>query len=162
MGGRDGADPTRVRAPAPCNVDRFPFLCLHVTSIRLPSWQPLCSCPAPSMPAPRHGPSPSLGAHSIRAPAPALTHRPLKPTAGNPRRLTLERCGRARRGIILRSVNAVALASLLSIGAVERPKGLGVQDYGGGVKTLALCPPSPNCISTAEELNDIGHYVPPL
>ena len=67
-----------------------------------------------------------------------------------------------RRGFILRSVNAVAIASLLSIGAVERPKGLGIQDYGGGVKTLALCPPTPNCISTAEELNDIGHYVPPL
>jgi uncharacterized protein (DUF1499 family) len=64
--------------------------------------------------------------------------------------------------LILRSVNAVAIASLLSIGAVERPKGLGVQDYGGGVATLALCPATPNCISTAEELNDIGHYVPPL
>lgn len=33
---------------------------------------------------------------------------------------------------------------------------------GGGVRTLGLCPPSPNCISTAEELNDIGHYAPPL
>jgi hypothetical protein len=34
------------------------------------------------------------------------------------------------------------------------------QDYGGGLKTLALCPPSPNCISTAEEANDPQHYVP--
>jgi hypothetical protein len=33
---------------------------------------------------------------------------------------------------------------------------------GGGVRTLGLCPPTPNCISTAEELNDIGHYAPPL
>lgn len=33
---------------------------------------------------------------------------------------------------------------------------------GGGVRTLGLCPPSPNCISTAEELNDIGHFAPPL
>lgn len=35
------------------------------------------------------------------------------------------------------------------------------QDYGGGVKTLALCPSSPNCVATSEELNDPTHYVPP-
>ena len=34
------------------------------------------------------------------------------------------------------------------------------QDYGGGLRTLALCPPTPNCISTAEEANDPAHYVP--
>jgi hypothetical protein len=33
---------------------------------------------------------------------------------------------------------------------------------GGGARSLGLCPPTPNCISTAEELNDIGHYAPPL
>ena len=27
--------------------------------------------------------------------------------------------------------------------------------------TLGLCPRTPNCISTAEEANDPGHYVPP-
>ena len=52
------------------------------------------------------------------------------------------------------------LASLLNIGAAPRPSGLGVLDYGGGVQTLGLCPPSPNCISTAEEANDPEHYVP--
>jgi uncharacterized protein (DUF1499 family) len=52
------------------------------------------------------------------------------------------------------------LGSLLSIGASPRPSGLGVLDYGGGVQTLGLCPPSPNCISTAEEANDPEHYVP--
>ncbi len=34
------------------------------------------------------------------------------------------------------------------------------QDYGGGVKTLALCPSTPNCIATSEEANDPTHYVP--
>jgi len=52
------------------------------------------------------------------------------------------------------------LGSLLNIGAAPRPSGLGVLDYGAGVKTLSLCPPSPNCISTAEEVNDPDHYVP--
>lgn len=27
--------------------------------------------------------------------------------------------------------------------------------------SLALCPPTPNCIATSEEFNDPGHYVPP-
>lgn len=36
----------------------------------------------------------------------------------------------------------------------------GLQDYGGGLRTLSLCPPTPNCISTAEEANDPQHYVP--
>lgn len=46
-------------------------------------------------------------------------------------------------------------------GAVERPKTLGIQSYGPDVATLGLCPPTPNCISTAEEMNDPGHYVAP-
>lgn len=79
------------------------------------------------------------------------------------------------------------LASILSIGAAPRPRNLGLQDY-GSFKTVNLCPPTPNCISTAEvgrepdiriresgegrsdknsllttqEANDFGHYVPPL
>eukprot|EP00887_Chlorella_sp_A99_P000451 scaffold17.g451.t1 len=28
------------------------------------------------------------------------------------------------------------------------------------IRALNLCPPSPNCISTAEEANDLSHYVP--
>ena len=35
----------------------------------------------------------------------------------------------------------------------------GLSDY-GEFKSLSLCPPSPNCISTAEEANDMTHYVP--
>lgn len=65
--------------------------------------------------------------------------------------------------VLLRSsglASAAVLGALLNIGAAPRPRGLGVLDYGGGVKTLSLCPPSPNCISTAEEANDPEHYVP--
>jgi uncharacterized protein (DUF1499 family) len=37
-----------------------------------------------------------------------------------------------------------------------------VQDYSaqGGGKELGLCPKSPNCITTASELDE-NHYVPP-
>lgn len=64
-----------------------------------------------------------------------------------------------RREVVLLGVNAAVLGSLFTWGAVERPSTLGVRDY-GAVKTLGLCPPSPNCISTAEEVNDPEHYVP--
>jgi uncharacterized protein (DUF1499 family) len=40
--------------------------------------------------------------------------------------------------------------------------GLGIQDYGGGAKTLSLCPPTPNCVATSEEANAVDHYAPPL
>ena len=65
-----------------------------------------------------------------------------------------------RREVLLHSVNMALLGALLPIGAAPRPSNLGVQDYGGGLKTLNLCPPTPNCISTAEEANDLSHYVP--
>lgn len=65
-----------------------------------------------------------------------------------------------RREVMLYSVNAAVLGALVNWGAAPRPKGIGIQDYGGGVKTLALCPPSPNCVSTAEEVNDPAHFVP--
>lgn len=62
---------------------------------------------------------------------------------------------------MLLSVNATAvLGALVTWGAVPRPKTIGLQDYGGGLRTLSLCPPSPNCVSTAEEANDPTHYVP--
>jgi uncharacterized protein (DUF1499 family) len=51
------------------------------------------------------------------------------------------------------------LGSLLSIGATPRPSGLGVRDF-NGTKSLSLCPSKPNCVSTAEEANDIKHYIP--
>ncbi len=52
------------------------------------------------------------------------------------------------------------LSSILSIGAAPRPRNLGVQDY-TSVQALSLCPPTPNCIATSEEVNDPTHYVPP-
>ncbi|PNW76724.1 hypothetical protein CHLRE_11g468750v5 [Chlamydomonas reinhardtii] len=64
--------------------------------------------------------------------------------------------------IVLRSVNVMVLGALLSIGAAPRPGNLGIIDYGAGVQTLNLCPPSPNCIATSEEGNDRTHYAPPL
>ena len=67
---------------------------------------------------------------------------------------------RSRRDFVLNSVNVAVLGALLQWGAAPPPSTLGVQDYGGGLKTLSLCPPSPNCISTAEEANDMDHYVP--
>lgn len=66
----------------------------------------------------------------------------------------------ARRELILKSVNVAVIGALVNWGAAPRPDTVGIQDYGSGVKTLNLCPPSPNCISTAEEANDMSHYVP--
>ncbi|KAL4439917.1 hypothetical protein ABPG75_002918 [Micractinium tetrahymenae] len=68
--------------------------------------------------------------------------------------------GASRREVVLRSVNVAVLGAIFTWGAAPRPSGLGIQDYGGGLRTLGLCPPSPNCISTAEEANDPQHYVP--
>eukprot|EP00879_Flechtneria_rotunda_P001011 GHRR01001147.1.p1 GENE.GHRR01001147.1~~GHRR01001147.1.p1 ORF type:complete len:246 (+),score=60.54 GHRR01001147.1:40-777(+) len=65
-----------------------------------------------------------------------------------------------RREFVLNSVNVAVLSAVFNWGAVARPNGLGIKDYGSNIKTLSLCPPSPNCISTAEEINDPTHYVP--
>lgn len=62
---------------------------------------------------------------------------------------------------MLNSVNVAVLGAIFNFGGVARPSGLGVQDF-GAVKSLGLCPASPNCLSTAEELNDPTHYAPPL
>ncbi|KAF8063649.1 IPK2 [Scenedesmus sp. PABB004] len=70
-----------------------------------------------------------------------------------------EQAPSSRREFMLNGVNVAVLGSLFTWGAVPRPDTLGVQSY-GAVKTLGLCPPTPNCISTAEELNDPEHYVP--
>ena len=67
---------------------------------------------------------------------------------------------KSRRELMLYSVNVGLLGALLPIGAAPRPTGLGVQDYGGGVKQLNLCPPTPNCVSTSEAANDPQHFVP--
>lgn len=65
-----------------------------------------------------------------------------------------------RREIVLNSVNVALLGALVNWGAAPRPSSIGIQDYGGDIRTLSLCPPSPNCISTAEEANDPTHFVP--
>lgn len=72
------------------------------------------------------------------------------------------RCEGSVREAVLLSVNVGFLASVFTFGGVKRPEGLGVKDYGGGVKTLSLCPATPNCIATSEAANDDFHYAPPL
>lgn len=62
-----------------------------------------------------------------------------------------------RRDIVLRSTSAAILLALFRFSGT-RPSYLGVQK---NPPSLALCPPSPNCISTSEELNDPSHFVPP-
>lgn len=78
-----------------------------------------------------------------------------------PARLTTVAAERSRREFVLNSVNMAVVGALFTFGATPRPDTVGLKDYGGGVKQLNLCPSSPNCISTAEELNDATHYVPP-
>jgi uncharacterized protein (DUF1499 family) len=68
----------------------------------------------------------------------------------------------SRREVMLKSplAGGLFLGAVFTFGAAPRPKGLGVTDYGSGVKSLGLCPATPNCISTAEAANDLDHYVP--
>lgn len=68
-----------------------------------------------------------------------------------------ERPSSSRRELILNSTTALSLAAIFSFRG-ERPNYIGVRS---DPPSLALCPPSPNCISTSEELNDPTHYVPP-
>merc|ERR1712157_429107 len=68
----------------------------------------------------------------------------------------------SRRELMLKSPlsGGLFLGALFTFGAAPRPKGLGVTDYGSGVKSLGLCPATPNCVSTAEAANDLDHYIP--
>eukprot|EP00208_Stichococcus_sp_RCC1054_P001882 CAMPEP_0206137922 /NCGR_PEP_ID=MMETSP1473-20131121/2937_1 /ASSEMBLY_ACC=CAM_ASM_001109 /TAXON_ID=1461547 /ORGANISM="Stichococcus sp, Strain RCC1054" /LENGTH=224 /DNA_ID=CAMNT_0053531193 /DNA_START=108 /DNA_END=779 /DNA_ORIENTATION=- len=117
-----------------------------------------------------------MAAASLVAPAlparsavPFTTVRHVSATRSNTTRRAVSACAGpekqcTKREVLLRGVNLAALAplaSLFTFGAVDRPSGLGVQDYGNGAKQLALCPKTKNCISTAEELNDDTKYVPP-
>lgn len=63
----------------------------------------------------------------------------------------------ARRQVILRSSEIAILAAIFHFSGTK-PKYLGVQK---NPPSLALCPATSNCITTAEELNDLSHYVPP-
>lgn len=64
----------------------------------------------------------------------------------------------SRREVVLNSSAALVLASLFQISG-ERPNFLGPDKR--DPPSLALCPRTPNCISTAEEMNDPAHFVPP-
>lgn len=67
----------------------------------------------------------------------------------------------SRREFVLNGSSALVLGSLFdSLVDNSRPAGLGLRQY-GDVITLGLCPPRPNCVSTAEDLNDDSHYIPP-
>lgn len=72
-----------------------------------------------------------------------------------------ETAPRSRREFVLNGSSALVLGSLLdSLVDNSRPAGLGLHKY-GDIITLGLCPPKPNCVSTAEDLNDDSHFVPP-
>ncbi|XP_065859427.1 uncharacterized protein [Euphorbia lathyris] len=62
-----------------------------------------------------------------------------------------------RREIILRSSELAVVGAIFNFGG-KKPEYLGVQK---NQQTLALCPATKNCISTAENINDLTHYVPP-
>lgn len=62
---------------------------------------------------------------------------------------------------MLGSFNIGVLGSLFAFGG-EEPPDIGLQEYPGGQKGLALCPTSPNCISTTSNSQaQDDHYVPP-
>ncbi len=67
----------------------------------------------------------------------------------------------------LRDIGVHALCSQLAAAALvaadwQTSAALDLQKTAAGsnTKTLGLCPQTPNCISTAEEVNDAKHYVP--
>jgi len=67
---------------------------------------------------------------------------------------------RSGRRVILR--NVVASPFFLGLFNFEAPvpANLGVGEFNGIVTGLSLCPPTPNCVSTADEFNDPVHYIP--
>jgi len=66
----------------------------------------------------------------------------------------------SRRALVLRTVAApFALASVLNVGAADAPR-LGVSSFNGVITGLTLCPSTPNCVGSADELNDQEHYIP--
>ena len=65
------------------------------------------------------------------------------------------------RELLYLTVNVGIIGSVFTFGVVKRKKPVGVVDYGGGVKSLYVCPPTPNCIGTSDLPGD-EHYAPPL
>lgn len=110
----------------------------------------------------------SFGATRFRCPAKRVAARKATPMrcvaeapSGEP-----EKASRGRRQLMLNgTLTPLVLGGLFdgvlgSEGSQERPQGLGLHQY-GDIVTLGLCPPVPNCVSTAEDLNDDSHFVPP-
>lgn len=65
-----------------------------------------------------------------------------------------------RRALVFRGTALpLFLGSVLNFEG-ERPTNLGVGSFNGMSTGLSLCPPSPNCVGTADEFNDSLHYVP--
>ncbi|XP_068651326.1 uncharacterized protein [Aristolochia californica] len=62
-----------------------------------------------------------------------------------------------RREVILRSSEMAVFASIFNFSGTK-PNYLGVQKNS---ESLALCPATKNCISTAEDSTDLTHYAPP-
>lgn len=111
--------------------------------------------------------TPALPSQRTRVCGVRLLHRNAdarlrKPASSTVCRADAEGQTSSRREIVLSSVNVGFLAAIFGFGAIPRPSNLGVIDYGGGVKSLSLCPASENCIATSEVANDPFHYAPPL
>ncbi|KAG7026048.1 hypothetical protein SDJN02_12546 [Cucurbita argyrosperma subsp. argyrosperma] len=62
-----------------------------------------------------------------------------------------------RREIVLRSSELAIIGAIFNLSG-KKPEYLGVQK---GQPSLALCPATRNCISTAENVSDLTHYAPP-
>lgn len=105
---------------------------------------------------------PASGTSRHMRTAPAALHTKQKPVNAAPRPDASEPAQASRRDVVLQTplAGGLFLAALFNWGASPRPSGLGVTDYGSGVKSLGLCPATKNCISTAEAANDMNHYVP--
>ena len=95
-----------------------------------------------------------VGAQCQRGRVPCVAVRASAPRESNERS-----GGSSRRELMLNSINVAVFGAMFTWGAAPTPGNIGLQDY-GNFKSLSLCPSSPNCISTAEEANDMTHYVP--
>ncbi|KAE8646699.1 uncharacterized protein LOC101221074 [Cucumis sativus] len=62
-----------------------------------------------------------------------------------------------RREIVLRSSELAVIGAIFNLSG-KKPEYLGVQK---NQPSLALCPATKNCISTAENVSDLTHYTPP-
>mmetsp|Transcript_14709 Transcript_14709/g.38172 ORF Transcript_14709/g.38172 Transcript_14709/m.38172 type:complete len:229 (-) Transcript_14709:278-964(-) len=94
-----------------------------------------------------------------RSPAARRTALLVRAAANKDKEAQPQATASTRRELLLNSTGMLTLGAMFNFGAAPRPSSIGLQEF-NGVKTLGLCPPNPNCISTAEEANDPAHYVP--